>query len=468
MGEFEKDIRDMFVDFEVPIDTENLWREVEGKLDKKKRKFGFWWIFSGTAVLIIVFVLGIVFFNNSQGNTQNKGLNLVKNQSNTSFDNTDKENKIKKNTNEIEESTIAKLEDSENKNITEKRNHYHNNNNNNTPIAGTNILENNNINNIQVNNNIYINNNKYISIYNKNDYNNKSTALKSIYTDKYGNDIKLVKSFGLKNAIKSIEYSREEFDITGLVKHQYFDIDGKKSNNLSFSYAMDFDLGVAFAEKYLKSTSQDYNYYKKQRMETESLLEAFCSNILFNVRHKSGLFIRTGINFTQIDELFSDIDSIDIEKNTNGVTEVFTDEKGEAIASSGELKLIEHRVWNMNMYNYYRFLDIPLYLGYSINFNKAILEIESGISYNILFLRKGQIVGEKGFPVDISEGENIFKTSTGLNLMSGIRFLYPIKGHLFYIEPNLRYSLQKITADEYPLPQKYLNYGVKLGYRMSF
>ncbi len=460
MGEFEKDIRDMFVELEVPIDTESLWLEVEEKLDKRKRKFGFWWILSGTATLLTILILGITLINNTPHDTKNKYLSQAKSANKNVLIN-DGEEQTNRYT-YIEKNEKVKIEKSQydKDKIEKNKNYYQNKNETNISInTNTNLKSS----SQKTDDNIF----KYINNYKK-EYYKKNTNSNSIFSNKFNNDKESTTAFGLKNRLKPIEYSRAEVDIVGLIKHQYFDIDGKETISSNFSYAMDFDLGLAFTEKYLQATSQDYKYYEKQRIQTESVLESFCTNMLFNIRHKSGLFVRTGINFTQIDELFSDLDSIDIEKNTTGTTEIFINEEGNAITSSGDLKLIEHKVWNMNVYNYYRFLDIPLHLGYAINFGKAILEIESGISYNILFLRKGQIIGTEGFPIDISRQKDIFKLSTGLNITSGIRFLYPIKEHLFYIEPNFRYSLQKITVEKYPLTQKYLNYGIKLGYRMNF
>jgi hypothetical protein len=222
------------------------------------------------------------------------------------------------------------------------------------------------------------------------------------------------------------------------------------------------------ANKFLKTRDDGFATYREKRIKTENHLEAFSSSIAYNAKHRSGLFFSTGLDYCQIDKKFRDIDSFDILKSGDGVINVITKPDGTTIEERGKKEIIEHKTWDKKIYNYYFFFDIPLSVGYAGKIKKINYEVSSGISYNIAFLKKGQIIGINQYPVDINKESGIFKTQTGLSLISGLKVLVPYKNKMFFIAPKLKYNLQGLTNDDYPLSQKYLTYGIEIGGRIGF
>jgi len=102
MGEFEKDIRDMFADFELQIETDEIWPDIEKRLNKKKdkRRFFWWWF----APLLLALSSGALILSKNIESKYNlehsKFINSYKNTANNA-----KENSI--NSTDLEKSKIS-------------------------------------------------------------------------------------------------------------------------------------------------------------------------------------------------------------------------------------------------------------------------------------------------------------------------------------------------------------------------
>lgn len=493
MGEFEKDIRDLFVDLEVEIDTNDLWKGIEKKLDKKRKKFPIWWFLIPVVLLLLtgVFLIGK---NNQQ--TVNKESLVVNNTKstntivNTSTLSTKETTEIVNNTrksadnNEVEpgKNNNSKLTSStENRqtqyvqaqeaqyvqaqyvqaqNVQAQKEMSRRTKDSfkaKTPIESQLIkvlldsdLTNNNFeNNIGLNQNSQIRNNSVAKALNDSDKLRKLLLINTIH-----------------RSINNLKYKRGILRYNSKIKVN--DIIAKTNTNHSWNKSIDFGIGMALATKSLVSKSLRYDYYKRNREKTESHLEAINSNIAFNVQHNSGFFISSGINYTQIDERFLSVDSVYLKSNKNGIVKEIVNADGSITEERGQVEVLEVKNWDKEIYNYYYFIDIPLSLGYSFNIKNTKIEFSSGISYNLAFMKKGQILGVEDYPVDIAKEKNVFKTNSGMNFISNMKIVFPIKNHLFYVEPNIKYNLKSITADNNPLEQKYFNYGIKLGTRFKF
>lgn len=453
MGEFEKDIRDMFTDLEIPIDTNELWPGIVKGLEKKDKKYPIWWFF----VPIVLLIVGGIYFINTNQTKDNTRTSeqFVKNQDNSEINNsvanitkTDDQKEIKSN-NEISiKSSESEIESAQNSKKIKKYN--------NISILKNNdkTYRNNILNQQELNTSNLINEDKKVdfkiskSIINSENKTNNSFIVNHIKTRLYLTNFD--RNFNLKmNSIKV-------FDKTPKIKKSVWE------------KSIDVGVGFAFVNKNLKLTNEDYASYKTKRIETESYLEAITSNIGLNLKHKSGFFISSGLNYTQIDERFSDNDSIDIYKQNEGVTKQFQESDGKITTLRGQKEVIEHKTWDKIIYNYYFFLDIPLSVGYSFDINRIKFEVSTGVSYNLAFLKKGQIIGLEGYPVDITEDANLFKKSSGISLISNMKVLFPYKKYLFYLEPNIKYNLNKVSLNKNPLEQRYFTYGIQIGSRFNF
>jgi len=454
MGEFEKDIRDMFADFELQIETDEIWPDIEKRLNKKKdkRRFFWWWF----APLLLALPSGALILSKNIESKYNlehsKFINSYKNTANNAKENSINSTDLEK-SKISEELIISKIQT------------------NTTPIY------------TNVNKNISKQKLDHITISEKSIKNQLFTDVKFDENDKI-NDLNQQTDQSTTNnhiSISSVDLyvplEKLLIKILFLTNKNNLVLKNKtvtpvqnqiKKVKNQWSSDLDFAVGVALANKFLHCKDESFEVYRDKRKSTENQLEAINSTITFQLKNKSGFFIGTGLNYTQIDEKFSDNDSIDFLKTGDGIISIKTNPDGTSIENRGKKELIEHRIWNKNIYNYYFFFDVPVYVGYSGKIKKLQYEFNSGISYNILFLKTGQIIGINGYPVNIAQEKDLYKTYGGLSLISGLKLFIPYKNYTFFVEPNLRYNLNTLTEKSYPLTQKYFNYGLKVGGRIKF
>ncbi len=456
MGEFEKDIRDMFVDLEIPIDTNELWRGIEKKLDKKDKKYPVWWF------LIPLILLPLITYTIY---TQTQSLEKI-NSKNTGIENN---KNIYQNPEEIKQVAIAKTDINSKNTVTKKS-----------------WIEKNEIKSSSINKEktSFIKNE---SIAKRNTIGSKNNRKNIIV-----NDISYAKNAITQNKLSLSDESKEKRlslnifrlnrDINSLVNNNVFElelIDFKpilneiktkvKKNSKSWEKSLDIGIGFALVNKLLKEKDENYLLYKEKRESTEAYLESINSNITFNLKHESGFFISSGIDYTLIDERFTSKDSIElISSKDNAIVKEITESDGSITTIRSKKDIVRFKKWDKVIYNYYHFVDIPVSIGYAFSENKWNFEISSGISYDIAFFRRGQIIGLDNYPVDISKDKALFKSSTGLSFISNIKILYNKDKYTFYLEPNIKYNIQSVTKKSNPLEQKYLIYGIKLGSRFMF
>lgn len=453
MGEFEKDIRDMFADFELQIETDEIWPGIEKRLinKKDKRRFLWWWF----APLLLALPLGaFLIFKNIEpsnnleiGNFTNSDKITTNIAKDNSIINTDLEkNKISE---ELIDSKIHKNAEPTytkiNKNITKQK------------LGRSTISE------ITLKKRLFTDVLSYESV-----KNNDSNLQSDQFSTNNNTTISSADLFiPIEKLITKILFLDSKNNL--ILKNRTITPVQNQIKKVKNQWSSDLDIAVGFAlaNKFLHSKDESFEVYRDKRKSTENQLEAINSTITYQLKNKSGFFIGTGLNYTQIDEKFSDNDSIDFLKTGDGIISIKTNPDGTSIENRGKKELIEHRIWNKNIYNYYFFFDVPVYVGYSGKIKKLQYEFNSGISYNMLFSKTGQIIGINGYPVDIAQEKDLYKTYGGLSLISGLKLFIPYKNYTFFVEPNLRYNLNTVSDKSYPLTQKYLNYGIKVGGRIK-
>jgi len=241
-------------------------------------------------------------------------------------------------------------------------------------------------------------------------------------------------------------------------------------HNRNFKYSLDVFGGTGLLKKQLVAKSFDNKWYENDRHNTEHFLETFDVGAQFQMKHNSGFIAGTGINYRQIDELFQSESSAQIRLFKEGIVEIVTNADGSLTEITGQKLVINRISWNKKKYNNYSFISVPVYAGYSFSSDLMHFEITSGIDINLIFLKEGEIIGNEGFPVSVSESQNsIFRKNTSVNLIGGFKLLYPLTDRMtIYSEPNFYYNLYSITDADHPLEQRYIHAGIRFGTRFVF
>lgn len=218
--------------------------------------------------------------------------------------------------------------------------------------------------------------------------------------------------------------------------------------------------GYDFALRSFEDTGNS-NYLQK-RKESLQQSSAFSAGLRYTKVFNNGMSIRTGLNYSQINEKFKYVDAHIIRTeyiiNDNG------DTIGSFLSSSSRYKLT---------HNKYRSIDIPLLVGYEWGNGNFHFNLNAGPVINIYSWQKGDVLDSDLNPVSITTGKNNsaygFRTNTGLGVMASLSAYYKINERLHFLaEPYFRYNFSQVNKFDITLKQKYNLAGLRLGLRYDF
>lgn len=212
----------------------------------------------------------------------------------------------------------------------------------------------------------------------------------------------------------------------------------------------------------IKAITSDFESYAATRKETEAGRYNYSLGARLSAVSNSGLALRAGINYSEINERFELL---------NGTRIVITyDQNGNII---GTPDTIADKVVTNNRY---QTLDVPVMIGYEIPIKKVTLTINGGAYFNLHFKPQGEFLSPyDNRPVSFSNSENpegtlpAFREKLGIGWYGSVGVQYKISPRLqVLVEPHLRSYTTSLTRDDFMTDQKYLTAGVFVGLRHQF
>ena len=214
----------------------------------------------------------------------------------------------------------------------------------------------------------------------------------------------------------------------------------------------------------MQSSNPEYDPYLESRKETESYMYAFSGAFRFSAVNNKGLAIRSGLNYSQINEKFNYFSGS--EQIIKYISRF--DEFGNVIGTDTVVEVgTRHKVTHNN----YRMLDIPFLLGYEIGGNKLSISINGGAYLNLLFRQKGDFLSPQDMrPVHFdSSNPNAyaaFRQQVGLGWYGSMGFAFRASHKLqILVEPHFKIFPKPVTLDQFVLEQRYMTTGVFVGVR---
>ncbi len=189
------------------------------------------------------------------------------------------------------------------------------------------------------------------------------------------------------------------------------------------------------------------------RLRSEKFMEEWGLGINFDLQHRSGFVISTGLNYNQIND----------RSILSSVTEELLVPTPEELAGTGVYQniFVRERV----RYNKIRMIDVPLRLGYSWQLGHQALSVQAGLIFNISTATKGNIINFDEF-LEVSNSE-YFRKNLGVSYEFLIGYHQRINDNWkLSILPSFKYYGKSFTnPDVYSIEQRYINLG--LGMRLS-
>ncbi|MEJ7611535.1 MAG: hypothetical protein WKF88_10200 [Ferruginibacter sp.] len=201
--------------------------------------------------------------------------------------------------------------------------------------------------------------------------------------------------------------------------------------------------------------------YLQQRRASTNLLFAFSAGIRYTKVFGSGMSIRSGLNYSRVNEAFKSVKG-HVTQNVY-ITNTAGDTTGTYTVSGTQYN---------ERTNTYRTIDIPVVVGYEFGNGRLHANLNAGAMINISSRKTGYVLDTNGNAVDISSGKQpsiySYKTKAGVSLTGGLSVYYKLNEQLHVMaEPYFRYSLSPITQSALSLKQKYHTAGLRLGVRVD-
>ncbi len=217
--------------------------------------------------------------------------------------------------------------------------------------------------------------------------------------------------------------------------------------------------GPDYAFKNLSDTGN--SVYLQKRKESTKFSAAFSVGMRYTKVFSNGVSIRTGINYSQINEKFiyseGNIIQLVYIINANG------DTIGSYTNTGSRFK---------TTHNKFRTIDVPLVLGYEMGNGKLHTNINAGVIINAYSWQKGEVLDNNLRPVNITTGKSNslyqFKTNIGVGFLGSVSFYYKLNEKLHIMaEPYFRYNLTPASKEEITFKQKYNTAGLRFGLRLD-
>lgn len=232
--------------------------------------------------------------------------------------------------------------------------------------------------------------------------------------------------------------------------------------------------GAQYPIKTLTAKETEFENIAAERTETETVLEGVAAGGYLGFKHRSGLFAEGGLEYNRINERF---DRTTVRTDTIGqiaVIGIIVNAPGDTTFISDSIHILEETRTMKRTFNNYRFLQIPLALGFEWRPGSHwTLYGKAGVAFNIRFRQKAEIVNLTGMPEKyVSEKPAPgypFRSQIGITpfVNAGARYRLTDNLSLFGELRYLHHS-GEITAGNYPIRQQYKLPGLNVGAHFQF
>jgi hypothetical protein len=218
--------------------------------------------------------------------------------------------------------------------------------------------------------------------------------------------------------------------------------------------------GVDYASK--KYTDTGNSVFLEKRKATTSFQSAYSAGVRFTRVFNNGVSFRTGLNYSQINEKFSFIQS-NLVQTTYIIDAVSGDTTGSYTVRGTRYK---------TTFNKYRSLDIPLLLGYEVGNGRFHANFNAGAIVNLYSWQQGELLDTNYQPISITTGKGNdafhYKTNAGIGFTAAASMYYKLNDRLHLLaEPYFRYSLSPMSKDVLSLQERFTTIGLRLGIRID-
>ena len=247
------------------------------------------------------------------------------------------------------------------------------------------------------------------------------------------------------------------------------DEEDKSKNNINknFTVGVGFRTGIGNSITTLTPNAGSDESLRNLRRESETNLETIDLGIDLLVKHKSGIYISTGIDYIRSSrKLEYNIENTSVD-SIMGISEIFVNPiSNDTTFQEGVIARTTTNFRNKETFNNLHMLNIPIQIGASVNYNRWSFGIQGGALLNIALQHKGEILESENTFYDLkTDNNNWFKDNLGVSYQASVLFGYHFTDNFQILGgPSYRSQLN-ISSDINPVQQMQTGIGLQLAAR---
>ena len=229
--------------------------------------------------------------------------------------------------------------------------------------------------------------------------------------------------------------------------------------------SIDFMVSPDIVTRSLEPVNPQYTDYATARNATESFRYGFSAGVRFSTTSPAGFAVRSGLNFSQINEQFA----YESEQEERITVTIAYGPNGQVIGRDTVVDFVSTQRFSNNRYST---VDIPLLVGYEFSAgSKFQVSVNGGTFINMLFTQNGEFLSPSTFePVAFSgdrpDTYHAYRNRLGLAFYGSLGVTYRLNDQFdILVEPHFKWRPQSVTVPGYVLDQRYFTSGLFIGFR---
>ncbi len=242
----------------------------------------------------------------------------------------------------------------------------------------------------------------------------------------------------------------------------------RRKNN--FQAFLGVHVGGGRLHQNLNLVRDSRNNLLNNRLSTETTLESLYAGLDLQVRHRSGFYFQTGLEYTRMaTQFFQDSITRSQLLIEDGIQRIYVNSSGrDSTFVRGTTTATAVTTTTKKRFNNFHILQIPLVAGYQHRYESWFFALEGGVLVSALFKKSGSIADEQGALYDLAKDEQaLFKNNLSLQPIVAFQ-----AGHQFssgwelYLSPQYRLPVKLNTVSS-PVEEKLSSLGCTVGIRIG-
>ena len=244
-----------------------------------------------------------------------------------------------------------------------------------------------------------------------------------------------------------------------------------------WTHAVDLYAGPDVPIRHIKGRNDFFGEtLRRYRKDDEKSLGGYHLGFQYKLYHNRGWMLVGGLEYRQVNERFRLFEENEEILTINGVVSVVVNSFQDTIRQNFGDKLITRITTRERLaYNRYRSLNATLGTGYRNQLGKWRIEWVGGLDFNLSASMKGTLRNAAGtvIRVDTKSGfsgilnQDIYRSKIGMGIWASASFARTFgNGMTLFATPYLRQQLGSLTSVDYELEHRHTTLGLKLGGRV--